>query len=242
VTPGQASAGGDGARPGLTGAVMAALAGVRDPELDESVTDLGFVAGVIVAGGRVEVRLPTYFCAPNFAWLMLDDARAALRSVPGVTEVQVRLVDHFAADEINAGVREGRGFDAAFAGMADGELDELRQVFRRKALSARQDRLCRTLLAGGATPGELAERRLGDLPPGPDTDTYLQRRGEVGLDVSPEAPFLADTTGAPVPPERAAIYLRRLRTVAVTIEGNTGFCRGLLATRYHAGQEVGRDR
>src|SRR5256885_5436661 len=106
--------------------------------------------------------------------------------------------------------------------------------------------MCRMLLAGGATLGDLAERRLGDLPPGPDTDTYLQRRAELGLDVSPEAPFLVDRTGAPVSPERATPYVRRLRTIAVSIEGNAGFCRGLLATRYHAGhgaqQGVGRDR
>src|ERR1700704_769424 len=169
--------------PGLAGEVMAALGGVRDPELDEAVTELGFVAGVIVAGDRVEVglRLPTYFCAPNFAWLMVNDAQAAVRAVPGVSEVQVHLVDHFVADEINEGVGEGRGFDATFAGLADGELDELGELFRPKALASRQDRLCRTLLAGGATPGDLAKRRLGDLPPGPDTDIYLQRRAELGL-------------------------------------------------------------
>jgi metal-sulfur cluster biosynthetic enzyme len=227
--------------PGLTSRVMAALAGVRDPELDESVTDLGFVADVTTVGSRVEValRLPTYFCAPNFAWLMVNDAHAAVRIVPGVSEVEVRLVDHFAADEINAGVGGGRGFDATFAGLADGELDELRLVFRRKALAARQDRLCRTLLADGASPGELAQLRLGDLPPGADTDTYLQRRAELGLAVSPEALFLVDRTGAPVSPEGATAYLRRLRTIAVSIEGNAGTCRALLATRYHAAQGVG---
>ncbi|HEV7535359.1 MAG TPA: iron-sulfur cluster assembly protein [Acidimicrobiia bacterium] len=227
--------------PGLTSRVMAALAGVRDPELDESVTDLGFVADVTTVGSRVEValRLPTYFCAPNFAWLMVNDAHAAVRNVPGVSEVQVRLVDHFAADEINAGVGGGRGFDATFAGLADGELDDLRLIFRRKALAARQDRLCRTLLAGGATPGELARLRLGDLPTGADTDTYLQRRAELGLAVSPGAPFLVDRTGVPVSPDGATAYLRRLRTIAVSIEGNAGTCRALLATRYHAGQGVG---
>jgi len=239
-------AGGDG-RPELAGAVMAALAGVRDPELDEPVTELGFVAGVVVSGGRVEValRLPTYFCAPNFAWLMVSDARAAVRVVPGVREVEVRLVDHFAAEEINEGIGEGQGFDATFAGLADGELDELRETFRRKALAARQDRLCRMLLAGGGSPADLTERRLADLPAGADTDRYLQRRAELGLDVSPGAPFLVDRSGAPVSPERAAPYVRRLRTIAVSIEGNAGFCRGLLATRYPTGQgpaqRTGRD-
>ena len=233
-----AADGGEG-RPGLAGAVMAALAGVRDPELDESVTELGFVDGVIESGGRVVVslRLPTYFCAPNFAWLMVSDAQAAVQMVPGVREVEVHLVDHFAAEEINEGIGEGQGFGATFGGLADGELDELRETFRRKALAARQDRLCRMLLAGGGSPADLTERRLADLPPGADTDRYLQRRAELGLDVSPEAPFLVDRMGAPVSPERVTPYLRRLRTVAVSIEGNAGFCRGLLATRYPTGPQ-----
>jgi metal-sulfur cluster biosynthetic enzyme len=213
---------------------MAALAGVRDPELDESIADLGFVADVVVSGNSVEValRLPTYFCAPNFAWLMVSDADAAVRAVAGERHVEVRLVDHFAADEINIGVGAGQGFDAAFAGMSDGELDELRQVFRRKALAARQDRLCRSLLAHGATPADLAQLRLAELPPGSEIDTYLQRRAELDLDVSPDARLLVDDTGTPVSPQRATAYLRRLRTIAVSIEGNAGFCRGMLATRY----------
>jgi metal-sulfur cluster biosynthetic enzyme len=229
-----AEKGRDGVPPGLIDTVTAALAGVRDPELDESVSDLGFVADVVVNGNSVEValRLPTYFCAPNFAWLMVHDADVAVRAVAGGRHVEVRLVDHFAADEINSGVDAGQGFDAAFAGLADGELDELRQVFRRKALAARQDRLCRSLLAGGATLADLVLLRLEDLPPGAETDTYLQRRAELDLDVSPESPLLVDNTGTPVSAEEATAYLRRLRTIAVSIEGNAGFCRGMLATRY----------
>jgi metal-sulfur cluster biosynthetic enzyme len=213
---------------------MEALGRVRDPELDEAVTELGFVADVVIMGGQVEVslRLPTYFCAPTFAWLMVSDTHAAVASVAGVHEVQVRLVDHFAAEEINIGVGDGQGFRASFAGLADGELDELRQLFRRKALAARQDRLCRSLLADGATPAELVRLRLGDLPPGADTDTYMQRRAELEVDVSPGAAFLVDSAGTPIPPERATAYLRRMRTIAVSIEGNAGFCRGMLATRY----------
>lgn len=241
--PDVAADGGNRDQAGLTGLVMAALATVRDPELDESITDLGFVAGVVAVGGRVEValRLPTYFCAPNFAWLMVNDAKVAVGATPGVTDVQVHLFDHFAADEINTGVDKGKAFGATFAGLADGELDDLRQVFRRKALASRQDRLCRMLLAGGGSPADLTNCRLADLPPGADTDRYLQRRAELGLDVSPGAPFLVDRTGGPVSPEQATPYVRRLRTIAVSIEGNTGFCRGLLATRYHAGPGPGRE-
>ena len=86
---------------------------------------------------------------------------------------------------------------------------------------------------------ELRPLRLGDLAPGADTDTYLQRRAELGLAVSSDAPFLVDKTGVPVSPDGATAYLRRLRTIAVSIEGNAGTCRALLATRYHAGQGVG---
>ena len=49
--------------------VRAALGTVRDPELDEPLTDLGFVTAIELDGDsvRVHLRLPTYFCAPNFA-------------------------------------------------------------------------------------------------------------------------------------------------------------------------------
>jgi Iron-sulfur cluster assembly protein len=67
ATPG----GGDnGAMPLLAAPLLAALATVRDPELDEPITSLGFVAaGRLDADGTAEIRLrpPTYLCAPNFA-------------------------------------------------------------------------------------------------------------------------------------------------------------------------------
>ena len=60
--------------------VWARLASVIDPELDESVTELGFVTTVEVdAEGGVDIayRLPTYWCAANFAYLMASDAQEA---------------------------------------------------------------------------------------------------------------------------------------------------------------------
>ena len=68
-------------------AVLDALSGVRDPELDEPITDLKFISDLRVGGDSVDVRLrlPTPFCAPNFAYLMAHDAKEALLSVPGVT-------------------------------------------------------------------------------------------------------------------------------------------------------------
>jgi metal-sulfur cluster biosynthetic enzyme len=215
-------------------AVLAALGTVRDPELDESLTALGFVAGLEVDGDtvRARLRLPTYFCAPNFAYLMMADAGTALRAVPGVRQAEVVLDDHFTADEINAGIAQRRSFQESFEGLADDELDELRVLFRRKALVARQQRLVRALLDQGTTVEQLGRLRLGDLMPSEELDTYLERRAELGLDVSPEAPLVVDTDGNPIPAELLEGHLRFARLTRVSIEGNAGFCRGLLATRY----------
>jgi metal-sulfur cluster biosynthetic enzyme len=215
-------------------AVLAALATVRDPELDQPLTELGFVAGLEIEGDtvRARLRLPTYFCAPNFAYLMVADADTAVRAVPGVRRAEVVLDDHFSSEEINTGVAQRRGFQESFEGLADDELDELRALFRRKALVARQHRLLRSLLEQGTTTEELGRLRLGDLPPSAELDTYLQRRAELGLDVGPEAPLVVDTDGNPIPPELLEGHLRFARLTQVSIEGNAGFCRGMLATRY----------
>ena len=75
-------------------AVLDALRQVNDPELDESIVELGFVDHVDVRDDAVEVvlRLPTFMCAPNFAFLMAADARAAALGVPGVRDVKVNLI------------------------------------------------------------------------------------------------------------------------------------------------------
>ena len=218
--------------------VLGALSGVRDPELDEPVTDLGFVSDLRVEGDAVSVRLrlPTYFCAPNFAYLMVADAREAVLSVPGVGRASVRLDDHYASDELNA----NDAFDEAFPGETDGpDLGELRRTFRRKSFVSRQEQLCRTLLAGGSSPRELAHMRLGEVPSSADFGTYLDRRAELGLDVSPAAPLLVDPDGRRVPEEAVVQHLRFARTVRVSIEGNAGLCRGLLGVRYGGERGVG---
>src|ERR1700757_421880 len=90
-----------------TAPLLAALGTVRDPELDEPITSLGFVAACTVSpdgDAEVRLRLPTYFCAPNFAYLMVADAYDAVTAVTGVRTARVLLEDHFAADAINGGV------------------------------------------------------------------------------------------------------------------------------------------
>jgi metal-sulfur cluster biosynthetic enzyme len=222
--------------------VLDALAGVRDPELDEPITDLDFVSGLEIEEDAVSVRLrlPTYFCAPNFAYLMVADAKAAVLSVPGVKRASVVLDDHYASSEIDGGVNQGRGFDGAFPGETEGpDLEELRATFHRKSFVARQEKLCRTLLSQGFSARELAALQLGGIPPSEEAEKYLERRAELGLDVSPQAPLVVDPDGRRVPEEAVVEHLRFARTVRVSIEGNAGLCRGLLETRYGGARGVG---
>jgi metal-sulfur cluster biosynthetic enzyme len=145
--------------------VLAALGTVYDPELDEPITALRFVSACEISdAGDVDVRLrlPTPQCAPNFAYLMAADARAAVKAVPGVGEVTVTLADHYTGDEINAAVARDGGFGEAFPGETRGELGALRALFQRKALLARQAHLLDTV-------PEPATARLRDLA-GPDAE------------------------------------------------------------------------
>ena len=215
--------------------VLGALSGVRDPELDEPITDLAFVSGLEINGDAVSVRLrlPTYFCAPNFAYLMVADAKAAVLSIPGVQQAHVVLDDHYASREINTGVNEEKGFDGTFPAETESpDLEELRTVFRRKSFVARQEKLCRALLAEDYAPEKLAKMRLAEVPHSGAFEKYLERRAGLGLNVSQEAPLLVDPDGKEVPREAVVEHLRFARTVGVSIEGNGELCRGLLATRY----------
>ena len=215
--------------------VAEALSAVRDPELDEPVTDLGFVKDVRIDGGQVTVTLwlPTYFCAPNFAYIMAVDAKTAVGAVEGVTDVAIQLIDHHASGEINGGLAAGKDFDETFPGETAGEgLSEVRQRFDRKAFVARQQQLYRQLTEAGMTPTEILGLTLADLPDTPEARRYFDRRARVGLDTAGNAPFLVDLDGKAVTAETLDRHLIFARTVSVSIEGNASFCRGLLATRY----------
>jgi metal-sulfur cluster biosynthetic enzyme len=217
--------------------VLRALDAVRDPELDEPVTSLGFVASCTLDDGVAEVhlRLPTYFCAPNFAFLMVADAFDAVNAVDGVERAVIVLDDHFASSSINAGVAARAGFVGTFGAEASGELDELRADFVRKAVLAGTDRVCRPLLAAGADVHALT---LGDIPPSAELEALRARRAEVGLPSDDAAPLLIDVhTGAPVARDDVRLHLGRARLSRVNIEANTGICRGMLAHRYGTDEE-----
>ena len=73
--------------------VWARLDLVMDPELDEPVTDMGFIEAVSIiwpAPGQnistvhVTIRLPTYWCSPNFAFSMEGDIKRQIEVLPWV--------------------------------------------------------------------------------------------------------------------------------------------------------------
>jgi metal-sulfur cluster biosynthetic enzyme len=215
--------------------VLAALGTVYDPELDEPITALGFVGMCTVSGrGEVDVRLrlPTPQCAPNFAYLMAADARTAVRRLPGVGRVSIVLEDHYTGAEINAALARDGDFADAFPGETTGGLDALRELFQRKALVARQARVCQALLDAGATPEVVAALRVAHLPVGTDGVRCRQLRRQLGLPCGPDDAALVAGDGSALTAGDLPTWLRRARLVSLSLEANGGLCRSLLHIRY----------
>ncbi len=221
--------------------VWARLETVTDPELDESVTDLKFVTGVDVdAQNRVHIgfRLPTYWCAPNFSFLMADDMRRAVLELPWVTGVSVVLGEHMYADKINAGLAGGLSFQDTFGAEADGDLEDLRQTFLVKAFQRRQVALLDHMLAAGFQPIQIVEVTLAQLDLlGLDAqgarlrDRYLDRRAVVGRALPTMRAFV-DAKAEPLTADGLAAYVKALRRVCINAEFNGALCRGLLSVRF----------
>jgi metal-sulfur cluster biosynthetic enzyme len=221
--------------------VLDALSAVYDPELDEPITALRFVGSCqVTAEGDVEVllRLPTPQCAPNFAFLMAADARNAVRRLPGVRSVRVELEDHYTADEINAAIGRGAGFTGAFPGETeDDDLEALRELFTRKALIARQSRLCEAMLSVGETAEAVVAARVSELPEGPETRRCLQLRHQLGIASGPEDPAFVLPSGEPLVADQLSRWRRAARLIRTSLEANGGICRSLLEVRHNLATE-----
>jgi metal-sulfur cluster biosynthetic enzyme len=237
-------------------AVLAALRTVNDPELDESLVQLGFLESVQVDAGRVDIvlRLPTFWCAPNFAYLMAHDARERTLRVAGVRQVHVVLNDHMYSDEISAGVSAAQAFDEVFPGQAEGDdLSQLRALFDGKAFGMRQEQLARFLLESGLTAEEVAGLRLEDVLDATDGSglrlrvqglerllrggaplarAYLERRSRLGLASYDGTALITDRNGQSIPADHLLEYLDRGRRERISMTFNAVMCKGLLQTRY----------
>ena len=220
--------------------VRRALSRVDDPELDEPVTDLRFIERLEIDGtGAVAIgfRLPTYWCAANFAFLMADDIRREVSALPWVARVQVMLGEHMYAEKINRGIASGLSFTETFGADASGELHELRRTFLVKAFQRRQEALLRHLYAEDFESEMLATLTVAALD-GLDLlergallrRRYLDRRA---VCASPgEVLAFVDAAGGKLNPIGMMEYLRALGAVGISAEFNGVLCRGLLAARF----------
>jgi hypothetical protein len=214
---------------------------VTDPELDQSVTSLEFVTSVQIQDGnnvRIEFRLPTYWCAPNFAFLMASDMRDSVTEISWVQNVEVELLDHFSAELINRGVALRQDFRDAFPGETDDDLSAIRKKFLGKAYERRQELLIRHLLGNGYGPAWFARASLRELMMLPlDAEgiglrnLYVFSWRRIHADCAEESLAFTTVDGTELDPAEFRNYLRRVASVRRNAEFNAFICRGLLRAR-----------
>jgi metal-sulfur cluster biosynthetic enzyme len=239
----------DGALSSQLAEVWARLDLVMDPELDEPVTDMGFIEAVSVAGpttGRnistveISFRLPTYWCSPNFAFLMAEDIKRQVEMLPWVGQAVVLLQDHMAADEMNTVVNAGGAFSDVFAElMPDQNLDDLREKFDQKAFQRRQEVVIKALIAQGYSAADITGLTLADFVVirFDDAEDDRQRGRYADLLLSKKLARLARDPafptyqGAPIGDDFKA-YMGLLRSVRINMEFSGSLCRGLKQSRY----------
>ena len=212
--------------------VLAQLDRVTDPELDEPVTELGFVTAVAAGeDGVVSVafRLPTYWCA---------DMRREVGRLPWVTEVVPQLGEHMYAEQINRGVAAGLSFHETFGDAAVDDLDVVRRTFLLKAFQRRQEALLQHLLDAGLAAEALAGLTLDGLSgltlgqAGVRLrDRYMERRSVAGP-ADADALAFVDAGGRALAATDLPAHLRSLRRVGTNAEFNGALCSALLAARF----------
>ncbi len=220
------------------------LEAVTDPELDEPITDMNFVEHVEVDDEMhvsVEVRLPTYWRSPNFAFLMAFGIRQEVMSLPWVRNMEVKLNDHCFGEEVNEGVNSGRNYQDVFAQYCDGaNLDEVVETFLAKAFDRRQEVVLLGLQEMGFSAEKIVSMTLKQLQSvqfkGEEEQRQLPRYIDI-LSVRGSAPAynsLAFPTweGKRLEAGELDHHLGRLRSTRINMEFNGALCRGLASTRY----------
>ncbi|MCQ6267785.1 iron-sulfur cluster assembly protein [Fictibacillus sp. WQ 8-8] len=220
-------------------AVMEKINLVYDPELDKSVLEMNFIEEVKIQGTDVNVamRLPTYWCSPNFAFIMAEDIRDRVMEIPWVKKVIINLKDHSASEEINKGVTEGKSFKEVFTHLASNDLKEVRKKFQIKSFISRQEKLLRSLINYGMEKNmlNLTVKELNAHPAITDRSVlnrYLILRNELGFSNDPYDQAFIKPTGESIDPKEFSDYLLEARRTRMSMEFNSTYCRGLLDARY----------
>ena len=222
--------------------VWSQLSRVTDPELDESVTEIGFVTAVHIGASddvHVAFQLPTYWCSPNFAFMMAEDMRRAILGLSWATSASVVLGEHMYGEKINHGINLGLSFSEAFGDEATGDLDALRATFLHKAFQWRQEVLLKHLLDSGETASDVVQWTVFELSgrlSNPDEqqliDRYLDRRDVAGK-FDGQALAFVTLEGQSLDASGLAQYLKLIRRVRINAEFNGALCRRLLVERFN---------
>jgi len=142
----------------LKGSVLRALSTVTDPELDEPITDLGFVKELSVSNdGRVSLDLvtSTFWCSPNFVYMMLEEARDVVSKLDGIREIRLHLEGHHDSDRINGGINSRKSFSECYPTEAGGNLEELNRMIRTRVLRSRLYSMVAAVSRAGINPSDL---------------------------------------------------------------------------------------
>jgi len=175
--------------------ILAALATVVDPELDEPITDSGLVrsVGIDDEGVTVHLQLPTRFWSSNFAYLIACEARDALGEVDEIGQVRVVVHGHHDSERINAWLATDVGYVDTLCSEADDQLAELRRTVLRRAHAAAMERCVSVLMRQKGLNSEQVRRlTLRDLPHGTAKNALLRRRFALGLSMCPNARVVID--------------------------------------------------
>lgn len=217
--------------------VQSVISAVRDPEIDETAGELDFVVGVEVAEGdvAVSIRLPSYWCPANFAWLMAQDMRKAVLALPWVTGFRLELIDHFAEAQISRAISDGLTFEAAFPTRAVGDLTVLQRDFATKAMLMRQASLIVALRNFGMDDAAICAAAIRTFDLLDDTSiaalwaAVMEKRREAGIPHDTDRPAICDARGLAIADLGA--HLREIRRVSTSAAASGEMCRMLVAGR-----------
>lgn len=213
---------------------------VRDPEIDETVEALEFVVDVEVVDDLaiVWLRLPTFWCPANFVFLMAGAMRTAVLALPWARRFELRLVDHFAAEEINRAVSAGLDFTDAFPALAVQNLDKLRRTFDEKAFLMRQSTLVSALRASGLSDQAIVDLGAEDLAvracDGEVAAAWsaYREKWEILRDAQgPTGRVVVDLDGNSIAAAELPNHLRQVRRITTGAAANGEMCRMLMASR-----------
>lgn len=231
--------------------INSVLENVLDPELDASVSELGFaqITSIEDTCVTIEVRLPTFFCSANFAWIMCTDAKVAVEKLSWVTHAKIILLDHFAMKKINHGVQNGLSFDEVFGLSKVENFEQMRMAFKEKAFAKRQAELIdelrklkidRTRICSLSVPQlRLLKNKGGSQKEFSKLlESYLDIRLELfSKDSLPEF-AITRLNGSPLEQNELLDYLREVRRISGSILANGEMCRILMKERYSDGGQI----